>query len=239
MNKCIVTIGRMFGSGGGEIARKTAELLGVKCYDKELIIKSAEASGISPEQLETVDERATNSFLYSLAMASYNGQIAGITGNDMIMSDRLFSVQSDIIRNIAGEGSAVIIGRCADDILAGCDGLLKVFVYAPLENRIKRIMEQHSLEESEAKALIKKTDKKRQRISVIVLKSLYEKLKLLSFEERMQVFNLKPDRADVIVPASEIFLTIAEILHSEYIYVPVIGLADGIIDGLYAANRNR
>ena len=161
MNKCIVTIGRMFGSGGGEIARKTAELLGVKCYDKELIIKSAEASGISPEQLETVDERATNSFLYSLAMASYNGQIAGITGNDMIMSDRLFSVQSDIIRNIAGEGSAVIIGRCADDILAGCDGLLKVFVYAPLENRIKRIMAQHKLDESEAKALIKKTDKKR------------------------------------------------------------------------------
>lgn len=161
MNKCIVTIGRMFGSGGGEIARKTAELLGVKCYDKELIIKSAEASGISPEQLETVDERATNSFLYSLAMASYNGQIAGITGNDMIMSDRLFSVQSDIIRGIANEGSSVIIGRCADDILSKYDCLLKVFVYAPLENRIKRIMEQHSLEESEAKALIKKTDKKR------------------------------------------------------------------------------
>ena len=87
--------------------------------------------------------------------------------------------------------------------------------------------------------LAEKTDKKRQRISVTVLKSLYEKLKLLSFEERMQVFNLKPDRADVIVPASEIFLTIAEILHSEYIYVPVIGLADGIIDGLYAANCNK
>ena len=65
--------------------------------------------------------------------------------------------------------------------------------------------------------LAEKTDKKRQRISVTVLKSLYEKLKLLSFEERMQVFNLKPDRADVIVPASEIFLTIAEIFHSEYI----------------------
>ena len=83
--------------------------------------------------------------------------------------------------------------------------------------------------------LAEKIDKKRQRISVTVLKSLYEKLKLLC----LQVFNLKPDRADVIVPASEIFLTIAEILHSEYIYVPVIGLADGIIDGLYAANRNR
>lgn len=161
MKDCIVTVGRMFGSGGGEIARKVAELMGVKCYDKELIIKSAEMSGISIEKLETVDERATNSFLYSLAMASYNGQVASITGNDMIMSDRLFTVQSDIIRSIANEGSSVIIGRCADDVLAEHGNLLKVFVYAPLEERIKRIAEQHSLSESEAKALIKKTDKKR------------------------------------------------------------------------------
>ena len=85
--------------------------------------------------------------------------------------------------------------------------------------------------------LAEKTDKKRQRISVVVLRSLYETLKPLSLEERMQKFNLKPDRADVIIPASEIFLTIAEILHAEYIYVPVIGLSDGIIDGLYAENH--
>jgi len=161
MSKCIITVGRQFGSGGGEIARKVAELIGVKCYDKELIVKSAEESGISSDVLEAVDERATNSFLYSLAMASYNGQIATMTGNEMVMSDRLFSVQSEIIRNIAKEGSCVIIGRCADDILAKYKPLLRVFVYAPIEERVKRIAMQHSLTEQNARALIKKTDKKR------------------------------------------------------------------------------
>ena len=53
----------------------------------------------------------------------------------------------------------------------------------------------------------------------------------------MERFNLKPDRADVIVPAGDIFLTIAEIIHATYIYVPVIGLADGVIDGIYLRNK--
>ncbi len=161
MSKCIVTVGRQFGSGGGEIARKVAEFLDVKCYDKELILKSAEESGISPDVLESVDERATNSFLYSLAMASYNGQVASISGNEVMMSDRLFSLQSDIIRGIARDNGAVIIGRCADDVLSEVKPVLRVFFYAPMEERIKRIVKQHSLTEPNAKALIKKTDKKR------------------------------------------------------------------------------
>ena len=49
----------------------------------------------------------------------------------------------------------------------------------------------------------------------------------------MEEFNLKTDRADVIVPAAEIFLIIAGIVKAEYIHVPVIGLADGIIDNLW------
>ena len=50
---------------------------------------------------------------------------------------------------------------------------------------------------------------------------------------------MKSDRADVIVPAGDIFLTIAGILGSEYIYVPVIGLSDGIIDDLYLRNQEK
>ena len=49
----------------------------------------------------------------------------------------------------------------------------------------------------------------------------------------MEAYALKPDRADVIVPAGDIFITVAEITGAQYIYVPVIGLADGIIDSLY------
>ena len=85
--------------------------------------------------------------------------------------------------------------------------------------------------------LIEKKDKKRKRITVSALQTMYNKLQPLTPEERMEQFSLKPDRADVIVPASEIFLTIAETIHAEYIHVPEIGVADGIIDALYAKDQ--
>lgn len=78
-----------------------------------------------------------------------------------------------------------------------------------------------------------KKDKKNLRLPVGSLQTLYDVLLPLTPEERMDKFSLKADRADVIVPAAEIFLMIAGVVHSEYIYVPVIGLADGIIDSLY------
>lgn len=85
--------------------------------------------------------------------------------------------------------------------------------------------------------LIEKKDKKRKRVPIASLQKMYDKLKVLTPEARMETFNLKPDRADVIVPASEIFLCIAEVIHANYIYVPEIGLSDGIIDNLYAADK--
>lgn len=84
--------------------------------------------------------------------------------------------------------------------------------------------------------LADKKDKKRLRLSVTSLDSLYRELKPLTVEQRMETFSLKADRADVIVPAAEIFLTIANLVKAEYIYVPVIGLADGIIDNLYVSS---
>ena len=82
--------------------------------------------------------------------------------------------------------------------------------------------------------LAEKKDKKQLRITVPTLRELYDDLQSLSVDERMEKYSLKADRADVIVPAGNIFLTIADIIGAEYIYVPVIGVADGIIDGLYA-----
>lgn len=79
-----------------------------------------------------------------------------------------------------------------------------------------------------------KTDKKKLRLSIPSLQTLYDTLKPLTPKQRMEKFSLKADRADVIEPAAEIFLTIAGIVKAEYIHVPVIGLADGIIDDLYA-----
>ena len=83
--------------------------------------------------------------------------------------------------------------------------------------------------------LADKKDKKLQRMPVESLQTLYDELSPLTPEQRMKQFDLKPDRADVIVPAAKIFLTIADMVKAAYIHVPVIGLADGIIDNLYAA----
>ena len=83
--------------------------------------------------------------------------------------------------------------------------------------------------------LAEKKDKKQLRMQVTVLRSLYDDLQNLSVEERIEKYNLKADRADVIVPAGNIFLTIADIIGANYIYVPVIGLSDGIIDSIYAS----
>lgn len=69
--------------------------------------------------------------------------------------------------------------------------------------------------------------------------SLYEELQPLTPEERMDQYALKQDRADVIVPAAQIFLRIAEVIGANRIFVPVIGLADGIIDSLYLAEKGK
>lgn len=71
------------------------------------------------------------------------------------------------------------------------------------------------------------------------LQRLYSILKPLSIEERMEQFGLKDDRADVIVPAAQIFLEVARLLQSNAIMVPNISMADSIVDGLYRQMAER
>lgn len=82
-------------------------------------------------------------------------------------------------------------------------------------------------------------DKELQRMPIYSVQAIYDQLRHLTIEQRMERFALKADRADVIIPAAEIFLRIAHIVHAAYIHVPVIGLADGIIDELFAQRNER
>ena len=77
------------------------------------------------------------------------------------------------------------------------------------------------------------SDKATRTVPVSEIKAIYDKLKVLSVEERIEQYGLKIDRADVIIPASEIFMLAAEALGCDKIQVPNISLADSIIDGLY------
>lgn len=71
------------------------------------------------------------------------------------------------------------------------------------------------------------------------LKGLYEMLQSYTYEERMKLLGLKPDRADVIVPAAKIYLTAMKIADIEKIYVPQIGLSDGVIHKLYEEIKSK
>lgn len=86
-------------------------------------------------------------------------------------------------------------------------------------------------------APLAEADKEMKRLPVESLRAIYSQLLPLTITERMDKYNLKQDRADVIVPAAEIFLHIADTVGAEFISVPVIGLSDGIIDAMYASDR--
>lgn len=86
--------------------------------------------------------------------------------------------------------------------------------------------------------LADKKDKKASLLPVESLREIYLALQVLPAEQRIKQYKLKPDRADVIVPAAEIFLEVATYVKATGIIVPTIGLSDGIIDSLYTQNMN-
>jgi len=157
-DKKIITISREFGSGGRLIGKRLAEKLGVPYYDKELLDRIAEESGFSREMMEDAEKKAKNSFLYSLMSAMGTGESGP---ESLSLNERFFLAQFDTIRNIAEEGSCVIVGRCADYILRGMPEATHVFVYAEEEDKIKRAVEEYGVPEESVKKMMKDTDKAR------------------------------------------------------------------------------
>lgn len=161
MTNKIITISRQLASGGRHIGRKLAEELGIPFYDRELLALAAKESGLSEAAFENADEQPTNSFLYNL---SINSQMMAGAFNDyssILTNDKLFVIQSEVIRSVAAKGPCVIVGRCADYILSEHPDLVSLFIYASPEYRAGRIVEYEGIAESKAKSYIAKADKKR------------------------------------------------------------------------------
>ncbi len=159
--RSIITIGRQFGTGGHEIGQKLAEKLGIPCYDKELIKRVSQESGLCPEILENNDERPTSSFLYNLVMDTYSFGITNSNYVDMPLSHKVFLAQFDTIKKIANDGPCVIVGRCADYALSDYDNVLNLFIYGDINKRIERVMKKYNVSEKDAKDMILKKDKQR------------------------------------------------------------------------------
>ena len=161
-SKRFVTITRQYGSGGHDIGKALAKALGIGFYDKELISLAARESGIAPEVFEKADERPANSLLYSLSVGLYNyGNGLSNPMDDLPVNDKLYLLQHKIIKEKAESESFVIVGRCADYILKDHPGVVKVFIYADIESRVRRAISRHDIEPARAKQAIIKTDKSR------------------------------------------------------------------------------
>lgn len=159
--KFVITIGRQFGSGGSEVGYKLSRKLGVKYYDKELIVNAARNSGMSQQVFEMEDETPTSSFLYSLVMAPYTAAAQYLNWSEESLNDKIFKHQADYIRKIASEESCVIIGRCADYVLWDNPDCIRIFLDADMEFRKHRIADDSKISLDKAEDIIRKNDKQR------------------------------------------------------------------------------
>ena len=162
MANTIITIGRQFGSNGRMIGEKLAELMGVKCYDKQLIKEAAKQSGLWEDFLDNMDEKPTSSFLYSVVMDPYSYMsFDSNTNYGMNLNQKAFMATYETIKSIADRESCVIIGRCSNYVLREYEKVLSAFIYAPLEVRIDTVMKRFNLNEKQARDQIAKEDKAR------------------------------------------------------------------------------
>lgn len=156
MNEYVITIGRQMGSGGRELGQRLAELLNIDFYDKKLLADAAVKAGLVPEMMERDDERTpsvlSGAFGAGFGLAFASGLLVG--------DDAVYRAQSDVIRELGATKSCVIVGRTADYVLRDHPRCINIFVHAPEEECVKRLIARGDKTcESEARAMVRKVNK--------------------------------------------------------------------------------
>jgi len=158
----IITVEREYGSGGAMIARRLAATLGWKLWDEELTSEIARVANVAPQEAARCDERR-DPFLYRLfkvyARGSYERSLP-IGGGRVFDTDCMVEVLHQVIEDVASRGNCVIVGRGSAYILRNRPDAFHVFVYAPVEEKVRRVMSLGKTEE-EARELVQEVDAER------------------------------------------------------------------------------
>ena len=151
MKQLIISIGRESGSGGHEIAEKLAQRFDLPLYDNNLLTEIANDRHLDEETLRKYEE-APRSRFFSRSMRGVSNSVeASVT-----------ALQTARLRTKSTRGdSFVIVGRCADSVLADNPGLISIFISGDPDNRIHRLMERHSFSAREAADYMTKQDRRR------------------------------------------------------------------------------
>lgn len=150
----VITINREYGSGGRYVGELLAKKLGIKLYDKNLIMMVSDESGLSASYIEEKEQSIAGTLL-----ANFNSQYYNNLTND----DNLFIAESNAIKEIAKRESCVIVGRCADYVLKDEEDVFKIFVYSDDEGKVARAVKYYGLEEKTALKEINKINKAREK----------------------------------------------------------------------------
>ena len=160
-HKVIITIDREFGSGAHEVGRRLAERLEVPFFDEEIIARAAANTGYHEEYIKANDEKAPDYTIASMFSAVDTFQPSPFS--------RIQEEEFRIIKEIASEGSCVIVGRAADYILNE-EPHVSIFIFAPIEDRVRRNLEVAKLKypdenenEYTMEKKVKQIDKQRRR----------------------------------------------------------------------------
>lgn len=153
-----LAIEREFGSGGREIGMRVAETAGIPYYDGELIVKAAEAQGVSLDLLKEYDEQHSGKILYDIALlANYNQS----TAKQSNIYELLYGIQNTI-EKLERKGPAVFIGRCSTEILRQNPQVIRAYIYSSdEEKKRRRLVKTENITEAEVKKVMEKVDRQR------------------------------------------------------------------------------
>mgnify|MGYP002624903396 FL=1 len=154
-----ICIGRQLGSGGHDIGRMLALDFGAKYYDRELLNLAAKESGLSERFFEQHDEH--KSFFRSFLHVPSALSAAADFSRQGFSQDSFFQFQSDAIRKAAQECPCVFVGRCADYVLRDRKNIIRLFITAPLEFRIRQVMDKQHCDQGTARKLIEQGESRR------------------------------------------------------------------------------
>lgn len=139
------------------MAQAIGRKLGIPVYDNERISREAEQSGYSRGLFADGEQKRS---LFSLSSFFSSGRLS-YADSGYVNDNVMFDIQSEVIRNIALKGDAIIVGRCSDYILRDLE-CLDVFITAPMEYRIKRLVQNEGLTEDQAETLMHRKDRTRE-----------------------------------------------------------------------------
>jgi CMP/dCMP kinase len=165
----IVTIARGYGRGGGEIARLLAIKLGWHLFDRQVVTSVARKLDISEDEASVHDEHADSFVQRILDAMQFSGPIyapiiLSETGNTVVINDEQYhEALHQVLLAVTEIGKVVIVGRGAQMLLASRRDVLRVYIVAPLEQRIAYVMQRERLDKSAAQARIEQKDQERRR----------------------------------------------------------------------------